>query len=173
MADSTSRFKNALLVLYDQGGIILWISSTIEPYTVDNTIGHPAWEHLTGLDATICKAAILTCLTDSTPQRFEIAAQHVGRWDVQLWPVRCGKVRIVGLATQIPPLVLELTERQREICSLLAAGFTSKEIAHKLDIARETVDNHRAAVCRRIGILPASLPAWCGAHREWLASDGT
>ena len=45
-----------------------------------------------------------------------------------------------------------LTNRQREILQLIAEGYTSKEIAQKLDVARKTVETHRAQLMQRLGI---------------------
>lgn len=45
-----------------------------------------------------------------------------------------------------------LTNRQREILQLIAEGYTSREIAEKLDVARKTVETHRAQLMQRLGI---------------------
>ena len=45
-----------------------------------------------------------------------------------------------------------LTQRQREILQLIAEGFTSKEIAQKLDVKRKTVETHRAQLMQRLNI---------------------
>lgn len=45
-----------------------------------------------------------------------------------------------------------LTPRQREILQLIAEGFTSKEIAQKLDVKRKTVETHRAQLMQRLNI---------------------
>ena len=45
-----------------------------------------------------------------------------------------------------------LTGRQREILQLVAEGRSSKEIARRLDISLKTVEAHRTALMRRLGI---------------------
>jgi DNA-binding NarL/FixJ family response regulator len=45
-----------------------------------------------------------------------------------------------------------LTSRQREILQLIAEGYTSREIAQKLEVARKTVETHRAQLMQRLGI---------------------
>ena len=50
-----------------------------------------------------------------------------------------------------------LTERQREIMTLVLAGHPSKNIAADLNISQRTVENHRASIMKRSGC--ASLPA--------------
>jgi FixJ family two-component response regulator len=44
-----------------------------------------------------------------------------------------------------------LTEREREIMSLMIAGLTSKEIARRLGISHRTVDIHRSHVMAKSG----------------------
>jgi DNA-binding NarL/FixJ family response regulator len=50
-----------------------------------------------------------------------------------------------------------LSERQREILDLVLAGHPSKNIAVDLAISRRTVEGHRAAIMKRLGVkcLPA------------------
>src|SRR5664279_4525723 len=44
-----------------------------------------------------------------------------------------------------------LSQRQRQVMELAAAGLSSKEIGARLRISSKTVDNHRAWVMERIG----------------------
>jgi DNA-binding NarL/FixJ family response regulator len=46
----------------------------------------------------------------------------------------------------------QLTERQREILRAVASGFSSKEIAARLDISEKTVSNHRTRIMERLGV---------------------
>ncbi len=50
-----------------------------------------------------------------------------------------------------------LTERQRQVLELVLAGHPSKNIAVELGVSQRTVDNHRAAIMRKMGT--RSLPA--------------
>lgn len=45
-----------------------------------------------------------------------------------------------------------LTEREREILKLIAEGFSTKEIAVRLDISVKTADNHRNNLMKKLGI---------------------
>ena len=45
----------------------------------------------------------------------------------------------------------ELTRREREIISYMADGYTSKEIALKLDISHRTVEVYRAKLLKKFG----------------------
>jgi DNA-binding NarL/FixJ family response regulator len=45
-----------------------------------------------------------------------------------------------------------LTDRERTIVRLIAEGYLSKEIARVLDISPKTVETHRAAIMRKLGV---------------------
>ena len=45
-----------------------------------------------------------------------------------------------------------LTDRQLEVLALLAEGRTNAEIAARLVVSPRTVDNHVAALLRRLGV---------------------
>jgi DNA-binding CsgD family transcriptional regulator len=57
-------------------------------------------------------------------------------------------------------LVSILTQRQREISMLAAAGMPSKTIAARLLISTRTVNNHLASVYDRLGVSSRSQLAW-------------
>lgn len=50
-----------------------------------------------------------------------------------------------------------LTEREREVLTLLARGLPSKEIATELNISIRTVDAHRANLMRKLGVKSVAL----------------
>ena len=55
-----------------------------------------------------------------------------------------------------------LTERELEIARALADGLVNREIAERLQIAQRTVEVHRAAAMRKLGIRkPAELASLC------------
>lgn len=57
------------------------------------------------------------------------------------------------------------TPREREVIKLLAAGHTSKLIASKLGIAKNTVENHRQRLLRKAGCFTSSeLTAYAISH---------
>lgn len=45
-----------------------------------------------------------------------------------------------------------LTVRQREVLRMVAQGWRTKEIAHALNLSTKTVESHRAAIMRRLGV---------------------
>lgn len=48
-----------------------------------------------------------------------------------------------------PPVLFNLTPREREILTLVARGYSSKQIAHQLKISDNTVANHRKNMLAR------------------------
>lgn len=54
--------------------------------------------------------------------------------------------------TETSPLLQELSERECEIVTLIAAGFSTKEIGEKLFISHRTVDTHRTNIMRKLEV---------------------
>jgi DNA-binding NarL/FixJ family response regulator len=50
-----------------------------------------------------------------------------------------------------------LTEREREVLTLIARGQSTKEIASTLDIGQRTVETHRANLMRKLGVKSVAL----------------
>jgi DNA-binding NarL/FixJ family response regulator len=75
------------------------------------------------------------------------------------WPARkiAGAVRLVGLGgtvfeRQEPTPALGLTDRERSVLELMAAGATNPEIAVSLHLSRHTVKEHTSSVYRKLGV---------------------
>ncbi len=47
---------------------------------------------------------------------------------------------------------LSLTKRERELLTLIASGYTNKEISNKLQIAEATVENHIHNIYTKLGV---------------------
>jgi DNA-binding NarL/FixJ family response regulator len=55
-----------------------------------------------------------------------------------------------------------LSARELEVARLVSEGFSSKEIADRLDLSVRTVEKHRANIMDKIGVHEvASLVRWC------------
>ena len=61
-----------------------------------------------------------------------------------------GFLRSAGKTGKAAPA--RLTPREREIIQLLAEGHRNKTIAHRLGISAKTVETHRTALMRKIGV---------------------
>jgi len=59
----------------------------------------------------------------------------------------------------------ELTPPQREIATLIAAGFTTGEIASRLNVTPGTVNNHVEHIIRRLKLRDrAHIAAWAATN---------
>ena len=47
---------------------------------------------------------------------------------------------------------LSLTSREREVVQLIAEAYSTKEIADRLRVSGKTVETHRAAAMRKLGV---------------------
>ncbi|HKE65909.1 MAG TPA: AAA family ATPase [Micromonosporaceae bacterium] len=65
-----------------------------------------------------------------------------------------------------------LTDRQLEILALLDAGCTNSEIAERLFLSTRTVDNHVAALLRRLGVTSRREAGAVAARAGLLRRDG-
>jgi DNA-binding NarL/FixJ family response regulator len=75
------------------------------------------------------------------------------------WPASkiAGAVRLVGLGKTVferqdTPGALGLSERERDVLELMAAGSTNPEIAEALHLSKHTVKEHTSAVYRKLGV---------------------
>jgi two-component system CheB/CheR fusion protein len=63
-----------------------------------------------------------------------------------------GSTELADLRDAAATRIAALTPRQRKVVDLVVEGKSSKEIAFDLGISRRTVENHRAAVMKKIGV---------------------
>ncbi len=64
-------------------------------------------------------------------------------------------------------LIAGLTPREREVLSLVARGFATRDIAGALEVSPRTVESHRAAIGAKLGTTsPAELT------RLWIEAEG-
>ena len=67
-----------------------------------------------------------------------------------------------GPPTTTVVAVETLSARELEVARLVAEGYSSKEIADRLDLSVRTVEKHRANIMDKIGVKEvASLVRWC------------
>jgi len=59
----------------------------------------------------------------------------------------------------------KLTEREKEVTRLIAAGYRTREIAHRLSLSNKTIEKDRASIMRKLGLRSAAaVAAYATAH---------
>jgi DNA-binding NarL/FixJ family response regulator len=72
---------------------------------------------------------------------------------------------LVAVVRRVPSAKGPLTEREREVLSLLARGQTNREVARSLGISIRTAELHRARIARKLGRTKRSeLVEWALQH---------
>ena len=70
--------------------------------------------------------------------------------------------------TSPPPITL-LSDRESDVLRLLAQGFTSKEIAERLDIGVKTVDTYKSRAVEKLGLRSRAQIVRFAVGQGWLA----
>ena len=93
-------------------------------------------------------------LKDAAVSELEIAVRSVVRGEIYLSPAVSRRMvdDYLSHAGAQDATVAALTPRQREVLRLVAAGKTSKEIAHQLGVSYRTIEVHRLNLMRRVNI---------------------
>ncbi len=61
-------------------------------------------------------------------------------------------LRLLGVPTRAGPKGGDLTERERQVLDLLAAGLSNVEIAERLYLSRKTIEHHVSRVFTKLGV---------------------
>jgi PAS domain S-box-containing protein len=78
------------------------------------------------------------------------------------------KQAVIDQAAEIPPELLDFTDRQRTICLLLSYGEPDKRIARLLDVSLRTVELDKHRVAERVGMPTARVVVWSVENRKGL-----
>ena len=100
-------------------------------------------------------------LKDSRPDDLLAAVRAAADGQVPLDP----RVAAALLPTREVPLADQLSEREKQVLRLVAAGLANKQIARRLGIAESTVKVHTGNIFRRIGVTDRTSAAlWAKEH---------
>lgn len=91
-------------------------------------------------------------LKDSERSELELALKSVARGGSYLSPAVSRPVITDYAERASRDPVGRLTPRQREILQLIAEGYSTREIAAKLDLSAKTIETHRAQLMSRLDI---------------------
>jgi len=80
------------------------------------------------------------------------ALRRMASGDVFVSPALAAGVEGAGRAPKACPDIRQLSQREREIIAMVAAGETAADIAHRLGISGSTVYFHRRRIAGKIGL---------------------
>lgn len=120
---------------------------------------------LRALDA----GAVGYVLKDAGPEELGQGIRAAARGESPLDPKAA---QALLAARRRPDPAGQLSEREREVLTMVAAGLQNKQIARRLGISEKTVKAHLTSVFRTIGVTDRTQAAlW--AHRNGIAGPGT
>jgi DNA-binding NarL/FixJ family response regulator len=100
-------------------------------------------------------------LKDSSPGDLLAAVRAAADGHAPLDP----RVAAALLPTREPSLTDQLSDREKQVLRLIAAGLANKQIARRLGIAESTVKVHTGNIFRRIGVTDRTSAAlWAKEH---------
>jgi DNA-binding NarL/FixJ family response regulator len=100
-------------------------------------------------------------LKDSRPDELLAAVRAAVEGHAPLDP----RVASALLPTREPPLTDQLSDREKQVLRLVAAGLANKQIARRLGIAESTVKVHTGNIFRRLGVTDRTSAAlWAKEH---------
>ena len=115
-----------------------------------------------GIVRALDAGAIGYLLKDADPRELHAAVQAASRGEAPLTPKAAMELlrqrRPVGVLADAGPGEpagrpnVELTDRERQVLGLLAAGMANKQIARRLGISEKTVKGHLTNLFQRIGV---------------------
>lgn len=77
--------------------------------------------------------------------------------------------KVAEIASDEPPPITQLSEREIDVLRLLAQGFTSKEIADQLDIGVKTVETYKSRAITKLDLRSRAQIVRFAATQGWLA----
>ena len=105
------------------------------------------------VQAAITSGADGFLVKDSAPAELEIALRYVMQGQKYISPrVSTGMVDALLEAEKLEKSGPTLSPRQQEILGLISEGYSTKEIAGRLDLSVKTIETHRSRMMETLGL---------------------
>jgi DNA-binding NarL/FixJ family response regulator len=111
-----------------------------------------AHEQAIDLDHLMKAGALGVVLKRAAPNELVHALRTVGRGGVYLDPTLMSRVVIQTRSGQTSADAAELSEREAEVLKLIAAGYTHRNIAARLNISAKTVETYRSRLMQKLNL---------------------
>jgi NarL family two-component system response regulator LiaR len=120
------------------------------------------------------EAGVAAYLLKTAPAKDVIAAIHaVADGQVVLHPAVAVKLRQSLRRREASPPGVDLTEREREVLRMTAAGLHNKEIADRLSLSIRTVEGHLSHILAKLGVSSRTEAVIYGLTHGWFGPAGT
>lgn len=144
-----------VISLHDPHGRVVWANRAPPPATLGELIGSWPWQWVPDEEKERVKSYFAKCIALEESQQFESAALvHGERLNlyVRIDPTTGPALPIIARTRVIDSRASLLTDRERLVASLSAAGLSARQIGRKLGISSSTVDTHRHRARRKLGL---------------------
>ena len=172
MPDAT--LPGTFVMLCDWRGHCIWVSSDEAMVQV----GEFAWKHLSAASQEDAKRVIGRVVALREREQLEVVNRQGKRFRCWLFPLDSPNVAVCVLGILVPHNLYKLTDREREILSLLGAGVETRVIAQRLDVSVSTVHTHLLRARKKLGLssveaLIAFAARFCYPNNRPLAQSTT
>jgi DNA-binding NarL/FixJ family response regulator len=132
-------------------------ASSLVSFAPDLILAAP---HIPGFDALAALAVVrrlrptapLIVVAESLDEQTAISCLRAGAEDVVLWRNLSRLAPSTARALNLRQPLRRLSRRQLEVLRLVSDGRTTKQIAERLRVSVKTVETHRGAMTKRLGI---------------------
>jgi NarL family two-component system response regulator LiaR len=113
-------------------------------------------------------------LKDSSPRELLQAIRDIYKGQPSMHPTIARKLmREIQRGSELPPAEEPLTEREVEVLSLVAQGFTNQEIADKLFVSERTVRTHVSNILSKLHLANRTQAALYALRKGFASLDET
>jgi DNA-binding NarL/FixJ family response regulator len=125
----------------------------------------------------LCKAGASAYVLKRSPgEELVQAITIVARGEVYFEPALVSKAlarQMKGPSSKQETTNAQLSEREKEVLSLIAWGYSNKEVAVKLTVSVKTVETYRVRIAQKLGLRSRAQLVQYALRQGWLNDEGT